>query len=99
MMWTNTALQGLIDEYGDRINSFSLNNGKYLFIGYESGVLLSDIELVKVGGVDLIKVHHKAQQGGKEIEWDNLLTTEFIEGVDIMSEGYEDYRIDPLILK
>ena len=98
-MWTNKAVKKIFDDYGDRVNSISLNNGKYLFIGYESGIQLSDIELVTIEGVDNLKVHHKAQQGGNVIEWDNYITTEFIEGIDIMSEGFDEYRLDPLILK
>lgn len=99
MLWTNAALQSLFSQYKDRINSISLNNGKYVFIGYESGIQLDDIEFVTFNGVDCLKIHHKAQQGGTVLEWDNLVTTEFIEGIDIMSEGYDQYRLDPLTLK
>jgi hypothetical protein len=98
-MWTNAALQKLIDEAGGRLNSISLNNGKYLFIGYQSGVQLSDITLETYNGVDVIKIHHKQNQGGTVIEWDSMITTEFIEGVDVMSEEFENYRLDPFILK
>jgi hypothetical protein len=99
MGWTNAGVQDVINKYGDRLNSISLNNGKYLFIGYESGVQLKDISFETIGGVDVIKIHHKQQQGGKVIEWDNLVTTEFIESVDVMDENSKDYRLDPFTLK
>jgi hypothetical protein len=98
-MWTNKALQALINDVGERINSISLNNGKYLFIGYESGTQLKDISFETYNGVDVMKIHHKQQQGGTVIEWDTLITTEFIEGIEIMDKKSENYRIDPLILK
>ena len=98
-MWTNSALQPFLDEIGPRLNSISFNNGKYLLIGYESGVNHNDIELTTINGIDLMKVHHKQKQGGRWIEWDDYMTTEFIEGIDVMSEADKDYRIDPYILK
>ena len=98
-MWTNRAVQKMIDVYGERINSISLNNGKYILVGYESGIQLSDISLETIEGVDCIKIHHKQQSGGTVLEWDDFVTTEFIEGIDVMSEKHKDYRLDPFILK
>lgn len=100
MMFTNAAVQAIINDVGkDRINSMSFNSGKYLLIDYESGVKWEDISFKTIDGVDCIVVHHKQQQGGKDIEWDNYITTEFLENIEILSEGYEQYRIDPLIFK
>lgn len=99
MAWSNKAIQKMIDEFGDRINSISLNNGKYLFIGYESGIQLKDITLITYEGVDCLKVHHKQQSGGTVLEWDDYITTEFIEGIDVLSEAHKDYRLDPFVLK
>ena len=93
-MWTNRAVQKMIDVYGERINSISLNNGKYILVRYESGIQLSDISLETIEGVDCIKIHHKQQSGGTVLEWD-----EFIEGIDVMSEKHKDYRLDPFTLK
>ena len=98
-MWTNRAVQTMIDVYGERINSISLNNGKYILVGYESGIQLSDISLETIEGVDCIKIHHKQQSGGTVLEWDDFVTTEFIEGIDVMSEKHKDYRLDPFTLK
>jgi len=97
--WTNEALQKFIDEFGQRINSIALNNGRYLWIGYESSVQLKDIELVNKYGMDLMKVHHKSNYGGKEIEWDNYITTTLIEGIEVMDEKDKFYRIDPIMIK
>ena len=71
-MWTNRAVQKMIDVYGERINSISLNNGKYILVGYESGIQLSDISLETIEGVDCIKIHHKQQSGGTVLEWDDF---------------------------
>ena len=99
MAWNNRTFQKFKDQFGDRINSISFNNGKYLLIGYESGIQLKDIEPVTLEGVDCLKIHHKQQSGGIVLEWDDYMTTEFIEGVDVMSEQHKDYRLDPFILK
>ena len=98
-MWTNRAVQKMIDVYGERINSISLNNGKYILVGYESGIQLSDISLETIEGVDCIKIHHKQQSGGTVLEWDDFVTTEFIEGIDVLDEADQEYRIDPLRFK
>ena len=60
---------------------------------------MDDISFVTKGGTDLLKVHHKKINFDKVIEWDNYLTTEFIEGIDVMTEEFKDYRLDPLTLK
>lgn len=100
MAWTNAALKNYFDEFGERINSISLNNGKYLLIGYRDGtVRLSDIEFIEYDGVELMRVHHTQQQGDRVLKWHDDLTTEFVEGVDVMSEEDIDYRLDPLTLK
>lgn len=99
MGWTNAALQSVITQYGERINSLSLNNGKYLFIGYDGSPKLSDLTLKTVSGVDVIVVKHTQKQGGRILTWESLITTEFIEAVDILSEEDIDYRLDPLTLK
>ena len=79
--------------------SISLNNGKYLFIGYKSSVQLSDITFETIGGCDVMKIHHTTKSHGKPIEFDNYLTTEFIEGIDVMDEKNPDVRLDPFTLK
>lgn len=99
MAWSNKAFQKFTAEFGDRINSISLNNGKYLLIGYESGVQLKDITPITYEGVDCLKVHHKNQSGETVLEWDDYITTEFIEGIDVLSEEHKDYRLDPFTLK
>ena len=100
MMFTNAAIQAIVNEVGkDRINSMSFNSGKLLLIGYESGTQWEDLSFKTYDGVDCIVVHHKQQQGGRVIEWDNIMVTEFLENIEVMSEGYDQYRIDPLIMK
>lgn len=101
MGWTNAALQQMINKNKERICYISLNNGKGLFIGYPGkyDIQMDDISLEVIGGIDTVKVHHKKNTMGKEIEWDSYFTTEFIEAIDVMTEEFGDYRIDPYVLK
>ena len=100
-MLTNKGLKQIIDTYKERVNSISLNNGKYLFLGYENSPTWDQIDYVTIDGCDFIKVPHIdiSHNPKNPIKFHTLITTEFIEGIDIMDEGYEDYRIDPLRLK
>lgn len=102
-MMTNAHLQKMITDYGDRIATIQFNNGKHMYLGYKSGTQLSDLSLVTIEGQDYIIVHRKeeAMNIGRTlpIEYDLYYVTDFIEAVGIMSEGSEEYRPDPRILK
>ncbi len=100
MGWTNAAVKATFDKYGERVCFIGLNNGKRIFIGYnvEEGVKLKDISFETIGGVDVMKISHRSSKQQPYIEWENFITTEFIESIEIMKEEYADYRIDPLIL-
>lgn len=100
MGWTNAAVQEMFNKYGDRICVISLNNGKKMYIDYnlKEGVRRSDISFETVGGVDVMKVTHRSSKQTDYIEWENFITTEFIEEIGVMKEGYEDYRVDPLLM-
>lgn len=99
-LWTNAGVKGLIEKYGDRINSISLNNGKHLFIGYKSSPQLSDITFDTIGGTDVMIIKQKdISHGTPGIDFETLLTTEFIEAINILSEKDVDKRLDPLMLR
>ena len=100
-MMSNAVLQSMIEEFGDRISAISLNNGKMLFVNYSSkaSVKLSDISFETRNGCDLMVVKRKDIGSGKEILHTNYIVTEFIENVIVMDEGYENYRVDPLLIK
>lgn len=100
MGWTNAALQAAFNKFGERICYIALNNGKRIFIGYnvKESVRLKDITLESIGGVDVMKIHHRSSKQSEYYEWDNYMTTEFIESVEVMGEDYEDLRIDPFLL-
>ncbi len=99
MAWTNAGVKAMFDKYGDRINSIAFNNGRYLFIGYESSPKMKDISYETIGGNDVMKIHHRGYSGSNIVEWDNYMTTELIEGFDVLDEDYKDFRIDPIMLK
>ena len=101
MEWSNSSVKQMFDKYGDRICSISLNNGKYLLIGYrgKGQVQMSDISFETIGGVDVMAIKHVDFSSGRDIEFTSYITTAFIEGIDVMSEKDKDYRIDPLRLK
>lgn len=99
-LWTNAGVQKMISTYGDRINSISLNNGKHLFIGYQSSPQLSDITFDNIEGTDVMIVKQKdISHGNPPIEFVTILTTEFIEAINIVSEKDIDKRLDPLMLR
>ena len=99
-MMTNAGMQELINKYGKRICSISLNNNKVLLLDYKSGsAKVSDITFETVGGCDMMIVKRVENTHGVELHFTDYIVTEFIENVIIMDEGYEDYRVDPLILK
>lgn len=100
-MWTNAALQKVINDKGKRINSIALNNGKYIFFGYNSpnSASIEDIRLETHDGVDVIVIPHEGYQYDKKVKWESWVTTEFIEGIDILDSGFENQRLYPLSLK
>lgn len=99
MGWTNAAVQEMFNKYKERICVISLNNGKKLYIDYnvKEGVRLEDISFDTIGGVDVMKVAHRSSKQTDYIEWENFITTEFIEEIEVMKEGYENYRVDVLM--
>lgn len=99
-LWTNAGVQKMISIYGDRINSISLNNGKHLFIGYQSSPQLSDITFDNIEGTDVMLIKQRdISHGNPPIEFVTMLTTEFIEAINIVSEKDIDKRLDPLMLR
>lgn len=96
---TNALIRSYIEKYGDRIFAFGFDNAAVLYIGYQSGIKLSDIELVTDNGVDLIVVNRIAKTHGKEISYQTFNVTSKIQWVGVMSEKDKDYRVDPLILR
>jgi len=97
---TNTCLQTLFTTYGDRIFCINLDNGRYIYIGYKDSPKLADITLETVEGVDFIKVKRKNKSMGSiELEFTNFIPSETVQHIGIMDEGFEDYRVDPLLLR
>lgn len=98
-MMTNAGMQELFNKYGNRICSISLNNNKVLLLDYKGSAKIDDITFETIGGCDMMIVKRVDITHGKELKFTDHIVTEFIENVIIMDEGYEDYRVDPLILK
>ena len=98
-MLTNAVLQKIINDTGDRIYAFGIDNSSILYIGYSSSPKLSDIELVNIDGVDFVKVNRTSRSQGKELKFANYILTEYIQWIGIMDEKDKDYRPDPLTLK
>ena len=100
-MWTNKALKSMFDKYAGRINAIHLNNGKVIMIDYPGKYTTksTDISFETVDGIDLIVIDHIDNSTGREVHFKSYSTTEFVEGVDILSEEDAQYRIDPLRFK
>lgn len=93
---TNAALQALITLYGNRIYCINLDNSRNIYIGYQSSVKLTDIELVTIGGTDFIVVHQHDPNPSKTITYKNHHLTEGVQWVGVMDEEYAGYGADPL---
>jgi hypothetical protein len=98
---TNTGLTEIINQYGDRIFAFGYDNASVLYIGYNSmsSAILTDIELVTIGEVDLIKVKKTSSAQGKALNYHTFTETSKIQWIGIMDEDSVAYRVDPLILR
>ena len=98
---TNSAMQELITELGERICVIIFDNNSKVYIGYPSSTLKSVTELkfANYGGVDMIgipKVVNNpkiARLGVSTTVWH---PTACIQGIATMDEGFEKYRIDPM---
>lgn len=99
-MFTNAVVKEMIKRYGERICGISLNNGKYMLIGYKGkgSVQLKDISFDTISGCDVMVINHVDISHGKHVEYQSFITTEFIEAVNVMTDEHKDYRIDPLIV-
>jgi hypothetical protein len=96
---SNAGMQELFNTYGNRICSISLNNNKVLLLNYKGSARIEDITFETIGGCDMMAVKRISSSHGKELKFTDYIVTEFIENVVIMDEDFEDYRVDPLILK
>ena len=100
-MWTNKALKAFVEKYKNRISAIHLNNNKVLMIDYPGKYTtkLSDISFETFEGIDLMVVDHIDNSSGREVHFKTYTTTEFIEGIDVLYEADQEYRIDPLRFK
>lgn len=97
---TNTALQAMIEEYGDRICMIIFDNNSKIHIGYPSSPLknVASIKLATKGGVDMIgtpRIPNNPADVAKNISAVFWRPTSCIQGVIVMDAGCMDYRIDP----
>lgn len=99
MAWTNTGIKNLIKSKGNQIFHISLNNGKDLFLNYPGSPRVEDLRFETIDGNDVMIVPHETNAQGKTLHFENYVTTEFIEGISIMSKEDENYRVDPFIIK
>ena len=99
-MLRNADLESFFNQNKGKICSISLNNGKNLLIDYPGvgNVSSDDISFVKIGSCDMMKIKHTNYSYGKEMKFTSYITTEFIEGINVMDDGYEQFRLDPLTL-
>ena len=52
----NSTLKALIDEYGERICAFFIDNEHKILFNYPGTPKISEVELVTIGGVDFYKI-------------------------------------------
>jgi len=96
---TNTAVQSMITTYGKRVFCINLDNTRFIYIGYNNGVALTDISFETIDGIDFIKVHHTVTQGGNTMGYTTCHVTSGIQWVGIMDADSVGYGVDPLVLR
>lgn len=100
--FTNDALQKMITAYGDRIFCIVFDNAFKIFIGYDSSEVKSvnDLTFSTEHGIDLIGVKSLSSlpsDRAKGVSFTTYHATALIQHVCVMDEGFEDYRIDPMV--
>ena len=98
---TNAAMQALIAELGERICIIIFDNNTKVYIGYPSSTLKSvnEIKFKTFGGVDMIGIPKAvnnpkiSRMGVTTTTWH---TTESIQAIATLDEGFDMYRIDPM---
>lgn len=98
----NNALQALIDQFGERICFFILDNASRIYFGYKSSPIKSvkDLEMKTFGDVDMIGVPlpinnpSDIAKGITSMMWH---PTACIQAIAVLGEGSAAHRIDPFI--
>lgn len=95
----NQVLQSFIDEYGDRICAFFIDNEHKILFGYPGTPKISEIKLINIGGVDMYEIPYKGNTQRPEVDFSGIYITEYIQHFMVMSEKDKDWRVDPLIFR
>lgn len=103
MAYSNAAVQKMIDDYGDRIFCIMWDNGFKLFIGYPSSEVksVSELVLTDIAGTEVIGVPAKSSlptDRKNGVSFTSYHSTDLIQHIAVMDEGFEDFRIDPMIV-
>ena len=95
----NTTLKAFIDEYGDRICAFFIDNEHKILFGYPGTPKISDIKLINVGGIDMYEIPYEGKSQRPIIKYSGIYITEYIQHFIVTSPEDADYRVDPLTFR
>lgn len=98
---TNTDLQAAINELGNRICIIILDNDRRIRIGYDNSISDPTSLVYKTfGGEDFFGYSRLSSYTGdrdRGVTYTTWHRTDCIQQLVAMDEGYEDYRVDPVI--
>ena len=95
----NATLKALIDEYGDRICAFFIDNEHKILFNYPNSPKISEVELLTIGGLDFYKIPYVGSSQRPVVKFAGLYRTDCIQHLIFMEPEYADYRVDPMIFR
>jgi len=97
---TNTALNAFITTHKEALCAITLDNNRCIYIGYGgTSHAWDEIITETIGGEDFFHVTSVCKTQQPHTTYFAYYPTDTIQGIYVMAPGFEDYRIDPLILK
>lgn len=97
----NAALEAFLTQFKEKMCAIILDNNRCIYIGYNSDTshTWDEIKTTTMGGVDFFYVKSQGHTQVPVVHYVSYYPTETIQGIYVMEDGYEDFRIDPVILK
>lgn len=99
-VFNNTSLKAVFDEFGPRISAIVFDNKSIIYLGHPSSPLktVDDLELVTIGGIDLVGVpvyptDPKFREQG--VMFTYYHPTSFIQAICTSDEDHPNCLVDP----
>ena len=107
---TKSAFEAIVAQYKDYIDGIGLDNGRFIFIGYNQtgwfgsdrpsdvpkGITMDNISIVTYGDTDFLQVKKEVKSQGREPV--NQITLHPLENVQCVVIAEGPYKTDPMIM-